>query len=1103
MPQFTATFVPSGYDDYSMPEMYAPAPQRVMPEVPQNMQQDIQRMEFEAGHYPSRQQYGAAPNHGHDRGESLSSAVSSYTDGSSSNYRPFEDDHHNYRPMASLDMPGKNPFPRLKGDNIPPSDDEKEEILYNAREHVLHSNNVNMQLSWARDALNFVETASEVRAREDAARNGGRSQTPAVEHELRVDAMNIIMYLSEQHHPEAVFMKAKWDEFGKFGTREDKRAAFKGYRTAAEQGWGRAEYRMGMLYENSNEFDKAISHYYNGERLGDSAAMYRLGMMALLGQHGQRQDFQRGLDWINRAADTADEDAPQGAYVFGMLIARDLPDINVPEGMLPYKVDTARQYIEKAAYLGFAKAQLKMGQAYELCQLGCDFHPAYSLHYYGLASAQGQPEAALGVSRWFLFGYEGNFAKNEALAFKYAKQAADAKLPTGEFAMGYYHEIGIHIQKDLSEARRWYGLAAQHGNTDAVGRLDSLSHDQSLSKQDHETTALTRIKSQHGSMRGKRPERLKRLKDQQHMAAVPEGPTTPNDPNGRSPRVSPHPSPRHGPAGSDSRPPAFGLNVNIDQGGLAMRPKSAAPYPEDDTRPNPLNVNRPRSAAPYPEEGPGYLPPMRNAGGLPAPGGIGGRPDAFGIRPGSAGRGVPGPANLAPGVIPAGMPPPRARVASGGAPGGPQGGYRQGSPAGGHAHAGSGGYGRGGMMMGGPRPAGAPPGNGAGRGMPGPYGQGGPPGPQSPPLIPPAGSMPGTPSREYGGGRGANNPYGPPAAMGGPGPQGGGGGAYPPRQSSQPQPQQQRPGFGRSSAPPLHNAVAARPTPPSSSHGPGTASPAASVASAPPAASKPSGGKAGKGGGGSSHPDGKTMGNGPSTFDEMGIPKAKDKDDCTYEQGALYSIRARDPDAFTRYVTQLAPFYELPASVLPPNLAERNRVTGLYLLLLLTQGRYAEFHSELESLSTREGGGGSVDVEGDRFLGYPIRLERWLMEGSYDRVWKSMKSREVPSEEFAVFSEILTSQIRSEIASSSERAYPSLPISSTKSLLFLDSEGAVIDFARSRGWILRDGMIYFPKETEADLLADGDEGEIDGRDEMSKLVIENALGYARELETIV
>lgn len=125
----------------------------------------------------------------------------------------------------------------------------------------------------------------------------------------------------------------------------------------------------------------------------------------------------------------------------------------------------------------------------------------------------------------------------------------------------------------------------------------------------------------------------------------------------------------------------------------------------------------------------------------------------------------------------------------------------------------------------------------------------------------------------------------------------------------------------------------------------------------------------------------------------------------TYEQGALASIRAKDPDAFTRYVAQLRPFYEL----LPVGgggggeEGERNKVTGLYLLLLLTQGLYGEFHSELEALSA---GGGGVDVEGDRYLGYPVRLERWLMEGSYDRVWKAMKKGEVPCEEFGVFSEV-------------------------------------------------------------------------------------------------
>jgi 26S proteasome regulatory subunit N12 len=78
-----------------------------------------------------------------------------------------------------------------------------------------------------------------------------------------------------------------------------------------------------------------------------------------------------------------------------------------------------------------------------------------------------------------------------------------------------------------------------------------------------------------------------------------------------------------------------------------------------------------------------------------------------------------------------------------------------------------------------------------------------------------------------------------------------------------------------------------------------------------------------------------------------------------------------------------------------------------------------------------------------------------------------------------------------------------LPLSSTKSLLFLDSEGAVVEFARSRGWLVKDGQIIFPST----IAAEGAEGEEaqgeDDKQEMSQMVIENALGYARTLETIV
>lgn len=87
-------------------------------------------------------------------------------------------------------------------------------------------------------------------------------------------------------------------------------------------------------------------------------------------------------------------------------------------------------------------------------------------------------------------------------------------------------------------------------------------------------------------------------------------------------------------------------------------------------------------------------------------------------------------------------------------------------------------------------------------------------------------------------------------------------------------------------------------------------------------------------------------------------------------------------------------------------------MTGLYLLLLLTKGDYAGFHTVLEGLEVEMGGGGGSKgagaggLEEDRFIGYPVKLERWLMEGSYDRVWGATKREGVPGEEFGVFSEV-------------------------------------------------------------------------------------------------
>lgn len=126
------------------------------------------------------------------------------------------------------------------------------------------------------------------------------------------------------------------------------------------------------------------------------------------------------------------------------------------------------------------------------------------------------------------------------------------------------------------------------------------------------------------------------------------------------------------------------------------------------------------------------------------------------------------------------------------------------------------------------------------------------------------------------------------------------------------------------------------------------------------------------------------------------------------ELGALISIKQQDPDGFTRYFHSLQSFYALSDAQLPRRGSNASKITGLYLLLLLSQGDYAGFHTLLESLevlaqSTSTGASG---LEDDQFIQYPVRLEQALMEGSYDRVWGETKSERVPSEEYSVFSNV-------------------------------------------------------------------------------------------------
>lgn len=139
------------------------------------------------------------------------------------------------------------------------------------------------------------------------------------------------------------------------------------------------------------------------------------------------------------------------------------------------------------------------------------------------------------------------------------------------------------------------------------------------------------------------------------------------------------------------------------------------------------------------------------------------------------------------------------------------------------------------------------------------------------------------------------------------------------------------------------------------------------------------------------------------------------------EIGAFWSIRTRDVPSFDRYFSQLQTFYTdyrcdfilfgihgliytCNSSVLPPSKREYP-IRGLNLIRLLTQNRIADFHTTLESLPIP-----ADSITDNPYISHPVNLERWLMEGSYSKVWNARE--EAPAEEYKFFVDSLMGTIR-------------------------------------------------------------------------------------------
>eukprot|EP00127_Corallochytrium_limacisporum_P000037 Clim_evm16s2 gene=Clim_evmTU16s2 len=199
------------------------------------------------------------------------------------------------------------------------------------------------------------------------------------------------------------------------------------------------------------------------------------------------------------------------------------------------------------------------------------------------------------------------------------------------------------------------------------------------------------------------------------------------------------------------------------------------------------------------------------------------------------------------------------------------------------------------------------------------------------------------------------------------------------------------------------------------------------------------------------------------------------------EIGAQWGVASGDLDAFERYMAQLDTYYRDYAGQMPES-AHMRHLQGLKLLYLLAKNRIADFHTELELLDPSL-------LQDNVYIKYPAQLERYLIEGSYNKIL--MASDKVPDPSYKSFLSTLTETIRVEIADCLEYAYDKMTKSDAQKVLFLDNKKDLEAIAASRNWTSSGTEYVFPPKEQTS-------GHVN-----PKQLQQQTLSYAKELERII
>jgi TPR repeat protein len=348
-------------------------------------------------------------------------------------------------PMRPQQQPAPQhaPQPAPQSQRTSASSDEKPKVtvaeLNQMREQFKERpNDFNLGLRFAKRLVEAAKVLSDENGRADpkqVARNRERYIN---------DAHKIVKKMVSSGSTEAMFYMADCYGSGGLGLPIDPKEAFHLYQSAAKLNHPQSAYRVAVCCELGTDQGggtrrdpmKAIQWYKRAAILGDTPAMYKMGMILLKGLLGQQRDPRQAVSWLKRAAERADKDNPHALHELGLLYESARPEDHILRDER-YAFDLFHQ----AAELGYKYSQYRLGSVFEYGALGCPIDQRQSIQWYSKAASQGEHQSELALSGWYLTGAtepsgETLVQVNEQEAFLWARKAASSGLAKAEFAMG-------------------------------------------------------------------------------------------------------------------------------------------------------------------------------------------------------------------------------------------------------------------------------------------------------------------------------------------------------------------------------------------------------------------------------------------------------------------------------------------------------------------------------------------------------------------------------------------------------------------------------------------------------------------------------------------